>query len=169
MISLIDFKKYNLSINWKVIDIGWKDYFLFKKQLTAKEILDYALSKIETGDEEVLKLASCNPNEEEEISNLVSTLAFKDKADFFIALEKWKVLYVIKNLPSKEIDFLDGLLKLGEIWIDLDFPKDCPYIFQGKENTISPKDYYTYENYIYFYEKHIEWINKKLAYLISQE
>ena len=44
----------------------------------------------------------------------------------------------------------------------LGFPEDSPHIFQGRNNNITPEEYYTQENYDYLYEKHIEWLQKEI-------
>lgn len=168
MISLKDFENYNLSVNWKVVYIGWNSNFIFKRQLRAKEIINFAISKLDEENENILKLAACFENEEDTISNYLSLLAEEEISSYSISLKKWEVIFVIKELPPKNIDFIQGLLALGEIWIELNFPNDCPHIFQGQENSISPNDYYTYKNFIFLYNKHLEWIKENLDYLSKQ-
>ena len=58
MISLKDFENYNLSVNWKVVYIGWNSNFIFKRQLRAKEIINFAISKLDEENENILKLLS---------------------------------------------------------------------------------------------------------------
>lgn len=169
IISLQDFEKYNLNVNWKVIYIGWNSNFIFKKQLKAKEIINFAISKLNIENENILKLAACCENEEDAISNYLSLLAEEEVSSYSISLKKWEVIFVIKKLPPKNINFIEGLLALGEIWIELNFPNNCPHIFQGQGNFFSPINYYTYENFIFLYNKHIEWIKENLDYLSTKE
>lgn len=164
MIKIKDFFEKNLCVNWKVVYIGYSGSEIFKDSLVYDDIMEYAISKIKE-ESLVLKLLSYDKEEKDKISETLKKLAEQEKSSEEIALEKWRVLYVIKNLPSENVSFLGGILALGEIWTKLGFPDDSPHVFQGRNNNVSPKNYYTYENFMKLYKLHLDWIVNKLKIL----
>lgn len=49
-------------------------------------------------------------------------------------------------------------MDLTDLWISLDYPEDSPHTILGKNNSISPSDYFTIDNYESLYRKNIEWL-----------
>ena len=88
-----------------------------------------------------------------------------EKSEYKLAFEKWKLVYIKKNFPQLNKNIIQGLIELNDLWVKLDFPKDSPCILQGVKNNISPQEYYTEENYIYLYNRHLDWIRDKSDYL----
>ena len=54
---------------------------------------------------------------------------------------------------------------MTELWDSLGFPEDSPHIVQGVNNTLSPNEYYSQENYDELYRLNYEWFMKEWQYL----
>ena len=165
MITLNDFKNNNLKINWKIIDIGCLGSKIFRNELSYDDIINFSLEKFDEKNKIILKIISSDKDEYEEIGILVRELANIEKSEYEIAFEKWELVYIKKNLPVLNKNFIQGLIELNDLWVKLDFPEDGPYILQGVNNNISPKEYYTEKNYRYLYNRHLNWIKDKSNYL----
>lgn len=169
MIKIKDFYEKEFRITWTLLNIGFDGSTIFKKQLTEQDIIDYAISKIEDGDEslDIVLLASSSASNPEEIKELLKKLSNNEKVDTNIEFRKWRVMYVAKHLPDIQNDYIQGLLDLGDIWAMFNFPDDSPHIFQGRNNSITPEEYYTQENYEKLLEIHQRWIKEEISYLRS--
>lgn len=168
MIKLIEFKNIGFKITWKLLKIGFKGEKQFSNMLSSNEIIDYAISQLDSNhDEDLLDLASSKPNEIEDINMSLDKLAQKEKSDYSVEYRKWQLLYVTKNMPKKDEEFITGLCELGDIWAYLDFPSESPHIFQGRDNNITPTEYYTSDNFLTLYNKHIEWLEKERTEIIN--
>lgn len=165
MIKIRDFIEKGFGISWTLLNMGWYGSAKFKRQLAGQDIIDFAMSKMEDGDEsiDVVLLASSRATDTEEISELLKRLSGGEKVDADNELRKWRAIYVSKNLPDIQAEYMQGLIELGDIWALLDFPDDSPHVFQGRNNSITPNEYYTKENYIKLLEKHQEWLEKEIA------
>lgn len=58
---------------------------------------------------------------------------------------------------------------LTELWLELGYTSDSPHIIQGKNNSISPVEYYTDANYNYLYEKNKCWLKDEINFLIQNQ
>lgn len=165
MIKIRDFTEKGFRISWTLLNMGWDGSAKFKKQLAGQDIIDFAISKMEDGDEstDVVLLASSHAANTEEISELLKGLSDGEEVNADIEFRKWRAIYVSKNLPDIQAEYIQGLIELGDIWALLDFPDDSPHVFQGRNNSITPNEYYTKENYIKLLEKHQEWLQKEIA------
>ena len=165
MITLEDFKKNNLKINWKVIDIGCLGSEIFKNELSYNDIINFSLEEFDEKNKLILRIVASNRDEYQEMGYLVQELANMEKSEYKLAFEKWKLVYIKKNFPKLNKNIIQGLIELNDLWVKLDFPEDGPYILQGVNNNISPKEYYTEKNYRYLYNRHLNWIKDKSNYL----
>lgn len=167
MIGLIDFTNLKLKITWTLIDIGYRGSGAFQYQLTTREILDYASSLLVNDDisDDVVQLAAANEKDEEVIAKYVRRLSLQENADRSVELKKWCACYLKKGLIYDECNYINGLVMLTDLWINIHETADFPYTFQGVENNISPKEYYTRENYERLYLKSCEWLEKTLTQL----
>jgi hypothetical protein len=165
MIKIRDFIEKGFGISWTLLNIGWNGSAKFKRQLAGQDIIDFAMNKMEDGDEstDVVLLASSHATDAEEISELLKRLSDGEEIDADNEFRKWQAIYVSKNLPDIQAEYMQGLIELGDIWALLDFPDDSPHVFQGRNNSITPNEYYTKENYIKLLEKHQEWLEKETA------
>ena len=82
---------------------------------------------------------------------------------FYDWFKIYKKIYDV--IKEKNHNFVDGLIQLTELWDKLDYPKDSPHTVQGRNNKISPNEYYTQENYDKLYKANCEWFRKELLYL----
>lgn len=162
------FIENDLSINWTTIFMGWNGVGNLDKQLTSKEIIDYALTQV-TEDMDyqssIFELASKYKDETEQISLLLRELSNEKNNDEEIEIRKWRLLRLIEFLEQLKGNYFENLLNLTEFWLDWDLPVDGPHIIQGRLNNITPYEYYTKENYEFILNRHREWINKELDIL----
>ena len=157
------FIKYGIKVTWKLLEIGYKSDSVFSNQLTSADIISYAIGKLaECDDIVIIDLASEYESNTDSIQDKLYTLAEMENSSYELEFKKWQVVYVLTNLPQENIDYLQGLFKLGDIWADLNYPLDSPHIYQGRHNEISPEEYYTQQNYRLLWQKHCEWIANEL-------
>lgn len=167
MIKIKDFTEKGFKISWTLLNIGFDGSAIFRNQLNGEDIIDYAVSKVAYGDEslDVILLASSHASNKEEISELLKKLSKNERIGTKIEFKKWRVIYVSKHLPDIQDEYIQGLIELGDIWAMLDFPEDSPHIFQGRNNNITPKEYYNKENYERLLKAHKVWIDNEIAYI----
>ena len=165
MITLEDFKNNNLKINWKVIDIGCLGSEIFKNELSYDDIINFSLEEFDEKNKLILRIVASDRDGYQEMGYLVQELANMEKSEYKLAFEKWKLVYIKKNFPKLNKNVIQGLIELNDLWVKLDFPEDSLCILQGVKNNISPQEYYTEENYIYLYNRHLNWIRDKSDYL----
>lgn len=162
MITLECIKQLGLPITWRLLSIAICDRYLQREDAVA-----YAIEQLEAGNEQiaVCELASTYPSEKDDINVLLDRLV--DSEDTTDTLEKRKLRAVIVNeaLKEKKENCLDGLVSLTELWISLGCPSDSPHVIQGQNNSITPKDYYTDQNYDLLYKKNAEWLKRELEFL----
>jgi hypothetical protein len=169
MIKLEDFQKLGIPITWKLIDIGFKGSEMFANQLLPSDILDYATDKMSGNDEntDLFDLACEYETNIWEIDRYVKKLSSMENSKTDIEFKKWRVVYVLKNLPDIDTEFIQGLIDLGDIWVEFDFPEDSPHIFQGRNNCITPQQYYTLDNYYDLLLRHQNWAKNEIEQIIG--
>lgn len=123
------------------------------------------MTQINVGDKrmEILELAGAYLDDYEFILSLVQDLVEENKNS---DIEKRKIRLVIVNntLNKKNKDFIAGLMELTDLWSELGYPEDSPHIIQGLNNSISPSEYYTQQNYDILYNKNHDWFMKELMF-----
>ncbi len=171
MIKLNLLTTFGFSITWKFIYYGFKGTERFREQLEANNIIDYAISCLQNERHNTLidDLACIYPDEEDKIHHVLYRLATQEVSDEKLELRKWQYIYVVQHFPPKNEDYIGGIVELGNIWADLDFPDHSPHIFQGVNNQISPQSYYTKENYEQLYEKHLKWLIHEKEWIQSMQ
>jgi hypothetical protein len=167
MIKLDEFREYDFKLTWRLINIGYKGSEIFKGQLTSNDVIDFAMQKVMEGDKNptVFELSCEYAQNGEEISKCIDKLTLYENVDYDIEYRKWRVIYVINHLPKPDVEFVSGLLELGDIWSAFDFPTDSPHVYQGRNNNLTPEQYYTQEKFDELLKKHKEWIDKEIALL----
>ena len=76
---------------------------------------------------------------------------------------KWIAIYLLKTLDAlDDKDYINGLVTVGDVWAMFDFPDFSPHIIQGKNNNITPTEYYTEDNYITIKNVNREWAYKQI-------
>lgn len=169
MIKLSDFKLMGFRVTWKLIDIGFKGSDMFANQLFPMDILNYAIDRMSDSSEDtdLVDLACEYETNVWEIDRYIKKLSNNEDSQYDIEFRKWRVVYVLKKLPDIDTEFVHGLMDLGDIWMEFDFPEDSPHIFQGRDNCITPEQYYTLENYHDLLQKHREWVNNEIKQILE--
>ena len=146
MIKIADIKELKLNITWKLLYRG-----LLEKQISINEIIQYAKEQLEKGDDriEICELAGSSDYDLEDVMDTLYELAKEEKNP--------------DDLEDRK------LMGLTELWLELGCTADSPHIIQGKDNSISPVEYYTDANYNYLYEKNKHWLKDEVYFLIHNE
>lgn len=166
MIKIADIKELKLNITWRMLYRG-----LLEKQIPINEIVEYAMEQLEKGDDriEICELAGSSDNDLDDIMNILYELADEEKSQDDLEDRKLRATRVNNFLKDKYSNCIDGLMGLTELWLELGYTTDSPHIIQGKDNTISPVEYYTDANYNYLYEKNKSWLEDEVHYLIQNQ
>lgn len=169
MTYLKEFRELGLKITWKLLFIGYKGNPIFSDELTTNQIIEYALDVYSIDATNNLLLELILEERTENVSSLLESLSNIENTCFDIEFRKWRVLFVSKKIAKKNSNYIDGLCELGDIWIKLGYPDDSPFIFQGRNNNISPENYYTKQNYDDLYFKHQVWIADELRFIKNSQ
>lgn len=166
MIKIADIKELKLNITWKLLYRG-----LLEKQISINEIIQYAKEQLEKGDDriEICELAGSSDYDLEDVMDTLYELAKEEKNPDDLEDRKLRAARVNKFLKDKNANCIDGLMGLTELWLELGCTADSPHIIQGKDNSISPVEYYTDANYNYLYEKNKHWLKDEVYFLIHNE
>ncbi|URZ03170.1 DUF2247 family protein [Clostridium felsineum] len=159
-----------LKPNWITILIGWEGPGKYSRQLTPKDIIEFATELVTNEDnqpESVWILAGTSENDVTEVENLVKQLAQCETVDRGTEVRKWRVILVEDALNNLSDDPLYGLIGLTEVWGNFDYPTDSPHFVQGVNNSLSPQEYYTQDNYNHIIKLHREWIENEFKILRS--
>jgi|AKYZ01.1.fsa_nt_gi Uncharacterized protein conserved in bacteria (DUF2247). len=166
MIKIEDFRELELKITWRLLDIGFMGSETFRNELSSQEIIDYAIFESNSNnDEDVFDLACEYSENIDKVESYLKNLVSKESTSNEIEFRKWRVVYVKKQLIKPNTDFINGLIELGDIWAKFNFPEDSPHIFQGRNNDITPEQYYTEENYKKLLNKHFIWVSDEITKL----
>lgn len=162
MIRLEDIKNLGLSITWRLLYIA-----ICEKQLGEEDIIAYAIEKLEDGDtrSEICELAGARADETDDICRLLLRLAKQENTQDNIESRKIRAAIVSNALKIKEDNCINGLMNLTDLWVELGCPSDSPHVIQGRDNNVTPEEYYTVKNYNFLYEKNMKWLKNELDYL----
>ena len=127
--------------------------------------------QLEKGDDriEICELAGSSDYDLEDVMDTLYELAKEEKNPDDLEDRKLRAARVNKFLKDKNTNCIDGLMGLTELWLELGYTADSPHIIQGKDNSISPMEYYTDANYNYLYEKNKHWLKDEVYFLIHNE
>ena len=166
MIKIADIKELKLNITWRMLYRG-----LLEKQIPISEIVEYAMEQLEKGDDriEICELAGSSDNDLEDIMSILYELADEEKSQDDLEDRKLRATRVNKFLKDKNTNCIDGLMGLTELWLELGYTDDSPHIIQGKDNNISPVEYYTDANYDYLYKKNKNWLSDEVNFLLIHQ
>ena len=167
MIKISELEKLGLKITWKLLYLGYSGYSDFGKQISASDVIAFAIDQLvsDSCNNDICELASSYESEDEDILRILHQLAMNEKSNNEFELRKLKAAIVSNALKTKDPNCIDGLMELTDLWIELGYPSDSPHVIQGRENNMSPQDYYTEENYEKLYNKNISWLKTELEYL----
>ena len=164
--------------NWTTILVGWiglgvlspwPDRWKESSPLVSvTDITAYADQQLasSTGDAErnlIVKLLSLDLRTErrETIRDFIQRLSDLDGGDASVELRKWRVVLLEELLDNMPKDALYGLIALTEFWLSFGFPSDNPHEVQGRENALTPAEYYQQENLNRLLGRHRVWIDQE--------
>jgi hypothetical protein len=174
--------KRELPVNWVTIFVGWKGlgavspwperWTEFPSLLTAKELEDYALERLESSDSSAeltaiadLAFMDICSKRREEIASLLAPLSESDHGDPIFELRKWRIAILQETLENLTRDPVDALLALTEFWNSFGFPSDAPRGAMEMGKGIRPAEYFRQENVDRLLLAHREWVTNELATL----
>lgn len=162
-IKIKDIKNLNFNITWRLLIKG-----LLERRITVDDIIEYAVEQLEKGNDkiEICELAWNNGNMDETLKCLYE-LADEEESEGELEERKLRAVILNNQLKKKKSNYVDGLLELTDLWIELGCPADSPHIIQGQDNEISPSEYYTESNYNYLFEKNKKWLKKEIDYILN--
>lgn len=151
----------DLPVTWGTLLVGSGGLGHSGPLVTPAAISAYALDRLSTGSEpraELVELLDGPPNDQNELTQLLRSLAQADGADLALEERKWRLVLLERLLNSLGPDPIDGLLELTEFWLGLGFPEDSPHVVQGRDNSIQPGRYYTVAKFQEALARHKEWL-----------
>lgn len=165
-------KNMGFHISWLLVKIGYCGEKNIYPQLTKNEVADFASMMIETArkeDYEPLSMLIVGSESEREFIEAINSLSKGEITNLEIEYKKWRVFLVKQTLDKIDIDYTSGLLQLTELWISLGLPNDSPHIIQGRNNSMTPQEYYTKETFENILLRHKKWIAKEIQKICSEE
>ena len=167
MISISFIQKLGFSITWPIVLVGWQGPGNFHRQLTLKDVQQFAEQTITSADkEEIPDVAELTMScDEQLVHEALQRLAAEDTQR---ALDIWIVALLkqlVENLPQ---DPLAGMQELTSFWSHFDYPARSPHIIQGVKNNIEPEYYYTARNYDEAIASHKKWLADEIARIQSE-
>ncbi|EGO63606.1 DUF2247 family protein [Acetonema longum] len=170
MIKILELmQSTKLKVNWTTILVGWKGFGKFSRQFSSKDVIDYAVEVASNDDkqpEETWELAGLNNSESENITGLLERLSQKEEHKEQDEFRKWRAILTKQLLTKLPNDYLEGLIAITDFWDKFQFPDDSPHIVQGRNNEISPTEYYSQENYLKLIEAHKRWVDDEISKLV---
>jgi len=157
------------SINWTLLKIGYEGGAFLPQQLSIEAVCQYAekfLENVDLDNELVVRLIIA-VEDDYEFLRILERLAETECIDRSIQERKWRAYLVQKELSMIPNDYLNGLLELTSFWISLGLPKDCPHIVQGRNNSYTPREYYTQKVFDELMAKNKQWLKDEIECIKS--
>ena len=155
-------KNLNINITWRLLYIAVQE-----KMISPEDVIEYAADIFMQGDDRmaICELAGADNNDLEYIKEKLFELVQDENSDKDFEERKIRAVVLSEELKEKNSNYINGLMKLIELWVRFGYPADSPHVIQGRDNNISPTDYYTQSNYDKLYAKNKEWLEKELYFL----
>jgi len=178
--------KADFNTNWTTLLVGWNGLGVFSPWpdradefpplLSADEMVAYAnerlaLSSSIAEQDLIVKLLSFDLRQEsrEAIRGVLTQLSNLLESDSAFELRKWRVVLLEELLDDAPTDALYGLTALTEFWQGFGFPSDSPHEVQGRENEMTPFEYYGDQNWKRLLNRHRAWIQDEKSALHKQD
>ncbi len=162
-----EFKNKNIKITWTLLLICFDSNNILKhskydkKFISEREIIDYAIDSLNyTENPYIISLAILNENEDKEIYDCLKQLSENEDCNYQLEFRKFRVMYIYKNMPSIQTDFVHGILKIIELWSQFDFPENCPNVH------VEFKDF-SYEKFKMLLDINKDWVYKEFKNIDS--
>lgn len=163
-----DFTNMNIRITWTLILICFNSNRLLRNSeyertfISANEVINYAVGFLEyTENDDIVSFAILRNSEEEDILNILKKLSESENGDYCLEFRKFRALYIYENLPSKNDDFMHGILKLSELWDKFGFPEDSPNIYFEFKN-------YSQEKFNKLLDIHNSWLKSEFEFIRNE-
>lgn len=183
--SIFQQLKHEFPVNWATVLVGWKGLGVvspwperwteFPSLLTAKEIEDYALERLESAASSVelsavsdLAFMDICSKRREEIASLLVPLSESDHGDLGFELRKWRLAILQETLENLPTDPVGVVLALTEFWNSFGFPSDAPREAREMGSSVRPAEYFQQANVDRLLLSHREWVANELAALKGQ-
>ena len=152
-------------VDWGVIYLGCKGLPI--GTLSPNNVSDFAceqLAIIELNDASFISVSElCFCTEMNgEVIDMISNLCDLKSVDLTLSKKKWVVFAIKEFMNHLPEDSLYGLLELNNFWNEWGESNNSPNIIQGVNNTMTPNEYYSDENYLKIISNHNLWIKKEL-------
>jgi hypothetical protein len=166
-----ELKLLKFQINWTLLCIGYRGASSVPILLNEQDISCYALEILESLDEgyELIAQLISTGNDDYEFNEILDELIKSENVDFDLQVRKWRVLLLNRQIKRLPKDCFEGLISLTELWVSLGLPDDCPNIIQGRNNSYSPKEYYTQSMFELVLKNNMKWLKMEISIIISLE
>lgn len=157
------------KITWTLLKFGYEGQGWFLPQLiTSETISQYAEHLVETMESDFQLIAQLiSPKNDLEFREILELLTRGEIVDESVQLRKLRIYVVLEALENLPNDYFSGLLALADLWISLGFPEDCPHVFQGRNNSYTPQEYYTQDVFDSLLEQNNQWVKNEIEYIKS--
>lgn len=168
--NLYQLLEFGFQIRWTTVKIGYYGYHFIPPQLTMGEICEFTAEEMMNKDcNDLVARLACAEGDKCEFEEVLNRLVKGEDVSASIQLRKWRVLLLFRQLKKLSDDYTEGLVQLTEFWLSLGLPDDCPHIVQGRNNCLSPNQYYTKEVYTALKKKNENWLESEIADIIASE
>ncbi len=163
-----DFTNMNIKITWTLILICFNSNRLLRNSeyertfISANEVINYAVGFLEyTENDDIVSLAILRSGEKEDVLNILKKLSESENGDYSLEFRKFRSMYIYENLPSRNDDFMHGILKISELWDKFGFPEDSPNIYFEFKN-------YSQENFNKLLDIHNSWLKSEFEFIRNE-
>lgn len=159
------FEKLDASFgaNWTTLLVGWKGlgvfspwpdrWIEFPPLVSPSEIATYAGKRLETTNDAteqnlISRLLSpdLGAQSREAIKETLKSLSDLEFRNPTVELRKWRIILLEELLNNMPQDPIYAVMSLTEFWQSFGFPADSPHEVQGRQNNLTPTQYYQNEN-----------------------
>jgi hypothetical protein len=131
--------------------------------VSGDEVVDFALSRVaDLDDPNVMALAMCDPDDSDSVIAALTRLSEAEGSDYCREFRKFRAVYVLESLPPLDAGFMKGILEIGELWFQFDFPLDAPPYAVSFEDYSAPA-------YAALREENVEWASQELQRLCDRQ
>ena len=156
------------QLDWGVIYLGCQGLPI--GNISAKNVSNYASTQlIETLSSEesfvsIAELSFCTQITSDTI-NMLGTICKIKQIYLTESRKKWLLFSLQELLNDLPNDILYGPLKLNQFWLEWGDLKESPNIIQGVNNSLTPNEFYSRENFNSMILNHRLWLNNELNLL----
>lgn len=161
---------FGFKINWTLIKFAYENrYESFI--MTKEEIINYGefcLKHDECYNENIIDLVD-SKTDEMDFLDALARLAQGEVCNLNLQKRKWYyylIFNVYKNLPC---DWFEGIMQLVEIYVSLDLFNCGIMELQGRNNNLTPEQFYNSSHYEILKENFRKWLRDEREDIIRSE